>query len=157
MKTFAKILTGITLAALLFVGYYVVSSRLLTDVSVTITPATDRVEEYERIQDDVAAGRYEGLDALDTIDAYYFVTMNVTARSISPISAEWAQLTPRTTDKDVLIFSSDSGPKDIPFFGTDTFSVTLFTRSRDRARSGWLEYYLFGRLHSQEVAYEPRA
>ena len=155
MKTLAKFLTGLTVAVLLAIGYYVLSSRLLASATVDIVPATDRVEEYERIQNDVAAGLYEGLDALDTIDAYYFVTLNVSARNFSLFPAEWAQLTARADEKDALIFSSDSGPKDIPAFGTGTFSVTVFTRSRDRARSGWLEYYVFGRLHSIDAAYEP--
>ena len=155
MKTLAKFLVGLVVAVLLFMGYYVLSSRLMADATVSITPATDRVEEYERIQNDVAAGLYEGLDALDTIDAYYFVTFSVNVRNFSLFPAEWAQLTARAEDGDALIFSSDSGPKDIPSFGSGAFSVTVFTRSRDRARSGWLEYYVFGRLHSLDVAYEP--
>lgn len=157
MKTLAKMLTGLTIAVAVFIGYYIVSSRLVTDVSVTVTSAAERTEEFDRIERDVAEGLYEGLDAIDAIDAYSFVTLNVSARNFSIFPAEWAQLTARTMDSDALIFSSDSGPKDIPSFGSGSFSVTLLTRSREQTRGGWLEYYIFGRLHSLDVAFEPAA
>ena len=152
MKKIAKLLTGITIVVLLFVGYYILSSRLYTDVHVTVTPAREMQTEFERVSEDVALGRYDGLTALDTIGSYSFVTLDVTAKNYSIFEAEWAQLTMRTVDSDVLLYSQDDGPKDIASFGTGRFSVTILTRSTNIARSGWLEYYIFGRLHSLNVA-----
>ena len=152
MKTIAKILTGLVIAILLFVGYYVVSSRLSARVQVSVLPAASDENAFRSVAENVKNGQYEGVSSLDAINKYYFVTVQTDVRNYSLFPAEWAQFTVRPADSDALIVSSDAGPADVPSFGSGTFRVTLLTQSDSASRSGWLEYYIFGRLHSLEVA-----
>lgn len=152
MKTISKILTGLVIAVLLFVGYYVVSSRLSTAVKVSVLPAKSDEETFRSINQAVREGQYEGISSLDSIENYSFVTVSAEAKNYSLFPAEWAQFTIRPIEGDTLIVSSDAGPKDISSFGTGNLSVRLLTRSTDSTRSGWLEYYIFGRVHTLEVA-----
>ncbi|MDY2770201.1 MAG: hypothetical protein SOU13_09825 [Eubacteriales bacterium] len=152
MKTIAKFLTGLTVALLLFVGYYVWSSSLPAEVSVRVEPASAYPEDFAAVQQMVQDGKLEGVSALDTIQAYYVVTIDVNVSNYSLFTGEWAQLQVRGVDGDLVLLSLDGGPKDIPSFGQNTFSARVFTRSAQEARGGWLEYYVFGRLHTIEIS-----
>lgn len=151
MKAIAKFLTGLTAALLLFVGYYVWSSILPAEVSVRVEPATAFPEEFAAVQQMVQDGKLDGVSALDAIQAYYVVTIDVDVSNYSLFTGEWAQLQVKSVDGDLVLLSLDGGPKDIPSFGKSDFSARVFTRSAQEIRSGWLEYYVFGRLHTIEI------
>jgi len=148
MKSTAKFLTGLTLAVVLVVGYYIISSRLFLNVQTSAVPAIQRQAEFEQIVEDVNAGRYEGVLSIGDINAYSFLTIEIEAKNFSPFTAEWIQFATKRLDGDVLISMQDAGPKDIPSFKTDNFTVTVLTENPETIRGGWLEYYIFGRFHS---------
>lgn len=150
MKTFAKFLTGVTVVIVALLAYYIYSSNLALSVNVTIVPASERADDFDKIAMDVQAGDYENISALRSMEEYYFVTIDVSAKNFSPFPAEWAQFVPRPIEGDVIIASQDAGPKDIERFKEGRFSVTLLTTARETTRTGWLEYYVFGRFHSVE-------
>lgn len=152
MKSIAKFLIGLTMAAVLLIGYYLISSKLPMEMTVNIVPAAFRQEDFDIIKDEIATGKYGGIYSLEDINNYAFVTISLHADNFSPFTAEWTQFTPKTLDGDLLIYQSDSGPKDIKSFNSDDFTVTLFTSNRYIERSGWLEYYIFGRFHSIQVS-----
>lgn len=56
MKTIAKFLTGLTVALLLFVGYYVWSSSLPAEVSVRVESASAYPEDFAAVQQMVQDG-----------------------------------------------------------------------------------------------------
>ncbi len=157
MKTIAKFLTGLTIAIVLFLAYYIVTSQLFTDVTVTVTPAKQNEARFNEIAYDIRTGRIEGVEALGDINDYSFVEFTVNARNYSIFEAEWAQLSVRAEDGDVFTVQSDLGPKDIKSFSNDGFSATLLTKSSEENRSGWLEYYIFGRAHTLQLAPKPEA
>ena len=57
MKTIAKFLTGLTVALLLFVGYYVWSSSLPAEVSVRVESASAYPEDFAAVQQMVQDGK----------------------------------------------------------------------------------------------------
>lgn len=151
MKSFAKFLTGITLVVALLITYYILSSRLYMQVDIRVVPARERAEDFAHVKENVDNGLYGDIGDLEDIDAYYFASIVVKAKNYSLFSAEWAELSVRTIEGDVMLFARDIGPKDIGGFGADSFEVTLLTRASEQQRSGWLEYYIFGRQHTLEV------
>lgn len=150
MKSFAKFLTGITVVIVLLLAYYIYSSNLPLAVSVNVQRAQERKEDFDKIAMDVQAGDYENISALNSIEECYFVTIDVSAKNFSPFTAEWAQFVPKSVEGDILIVNQDAGPKDIERFKEGHFSVTILTTSPEEYRTGWLEYYVFGRFHSAE-------
>ncbi len=152
MKTIAKFLTGLTIAIVLFLAYYIISSRLSVDVTVTVTPASQVEARFNEIAYDISTGRIEGAEALGSVNEYSFVEIYVDARNYSIFMAEWAQFSAKALDGDAYTVESDIGPKDIKSFSNGKFSVTLLTKSGDADRSGWLEYYIFGRAHTLQLA-----
>lgn len=151
MKAFAKFLTGVTIVIVALLAYYIYTANLPTVMTLTVFSALDKSEEFAEIQKDVQDGKYEGVTTLYSIDAYSFVTLNVSAKNFSPFTAEWAQFVPKTTSADTIVLLTDAGPKDIDPFKEAEFTVTLLTTSPDVYRTGWLEYYILGRFHSVEV------
>lgn len=150
MKSFAKFLTGITVVIVALIAYYIYSSTLPLQMTVEVTSAAEKTEAFEKVAAAVLKGEYENVSSLQSAENYYFVTLSVSAKNFSPFPAEWAQFVPKPHEGDVLVVSSDAGPKDIDRFKEDDFTITLLTSSSDNARTGWLEYYIFGRFHSVE-------
>ncbi|MBQ3078761.1 MAG: hypothetical protein IJC48_02010 [Clostridia bacterium] len=148
MKSFAKFLTGLAIIAALLVGYYILSSSLPAEMDVSVTEASAMQTEFQALEELVANGHYEGITSLDDISRYSFVTITIEARNFSPFPAEWTQYTPKGIEGDMLVYMQDAGPKDIRPFQTDDFYVTILTENPTAERSGWLEYYIFGRFHS---------
>ena len=148
MKAIAKFLTGIVIVVALAAVYYIVSSKLPMRMEVSVVPASVQKERFSQITQEVSAGLYDGVSALDDINEYSFVTIIASASNFSPFTAEWTQLSPKRLDGDLLICETDAGPKDIPPFQTGDLSVTILTKNDSADRSGWLEYYIFGRFHS---------
>lgn len=151
MKSFAKFLTGITFVIVALLAYYIYSSNLPVQLDVSVQRASERSEEFAKIAQDVQNGVYEGLSALESIDAYSFVTLTVSAKNFSPFPAEWAQLVPKSAEGDVVSVLTDAGPKDIERFRQAGFSLTILTKNPTAERTGWLEYYILGRFHSVEA------
>ena len=147
MKNIAKFLTGLMLAVALLIGLYIFTSRLSCTVEVKVVPAYQRESVFLALTEDLDEAPLSAEDCC-------FVTFTVTAKNYSLMPAEWTQLTLRPADEDILVAESDIGPKDIPSMGFDTFSTTVLTKSGSIPRSGWLEYYIFGRHHSLNVASE---
>ena len=151
MKSFAKFLTGITLVIVALLAYYLYSSDLPVVVSVNQVNATEKSDEFYQIREDIESGKYEGVSAPYSIDAYSFITLSVSAKNFSPFLAEWAQFVPKGADGDLVVLLDDAGPKDIGRFKESEFTVTILTSSPETYRTGWLEYYILGRFHSVEA------
>lgn len=154
MRAMAKFLVGLTAAVMLFVVYYVLSSRMSASVSVEVIPASMQASRFEALMQDVARGKYEGAAALGDIGEYSFVNIVVNADNYSLFTSEWAQYKLKPLDGDALVIESDAGPKDVRSFKSGRFSITILTQTSEAHREGWLEYYVFGRFHSLKVAPE---
>jgi len=152
MKSFAKFLTGVTFVIVLLLAYYIYTANLPTILNVSVEKAAERSEEFLKIQEDVKNGNYENVSHLDSIDSYYFVTMNLSAKNFSPFAAEWAQFVLKPMEEDVLVLLTNAGPKDIGRFKEASFTITILTSSPEPDRCGWLEYYILGRFHSVDAA-----
>ncbi|MBR3928410.1 MAG: hypothetical protein IKJ65_05330 [Clostridia bacterium] len=154
MKAFAKFLTGITLVIVSLLAYYIYSSNLQVAITQEAVPAAEKNEEFRKILSDVENGKYEGVSTLDSIDAYSFVTLTVSAKNFSPFPAEWAQFVEKKSDADAVVLLTDAGPKDIDRFKEARFTATILTKDPSALRTGWLEYYILGRFHSVEAVSE---
>ena len=152
MKSFAKFLTGVAFVVVALLAYYIYTSTLPVILSVHAQGALEKPEAFSKISEDVKAGKYEGVSALHSIDAYSFVTLTVSAKNFSPFPAEWAQFVAKTTDADALVILTDAGPKDIDRFKEEDFTVTILTTDPEAERTGWLEYYILGRFHSVQAS-----
>ena len=152
MKSFAKFLTGVTFVIVLLLAYYIYTANLPTILNVSVEKAAERSEEFSRIREDVQNGNYENVSHLDSIDSYYFVTLNLNAKNFSGFAAEWAQFVLKPMEEDVLVLLTNAGPKDIERFKEASFTITILTSSPEPDRCGWLEYYILGRFHSVDAA-----
>lgn len=149
MKKLAKALAVFTLIVLIAFGYYLYSSKLLTEYSVTVMPAVLMDDAFDEIKKDIEDGVYEGVSPLSSIDDYVFVTVDVKVKSISPFPAEWVTFGVNRLDGDAVIRSETAGPEDIKAFGESSYSVTLLTSDKTPYRTSILNYYILG--HNRSV------
>ena len=148
MKNFAKFISVFSLILALVCGYYIISSDLSVITTVTVIPAESKKDEFYQISQEIAEGLYGDVKLDGDISDYNLVTVKIDVRNYSLFEAEWAMMQIKEDEYDLLIMPGDTGPKDISSFSADSFTLTILTASDSKDRTGWLEYYIFGRFHS---------
>ena len=151
MKATAKFLTVLTLIIVSLVVYHAISRRLSISPDLRIQPASSNPELFQKIASDVENKTYEGLESLGPIENYSFVTLKAGIKNYSPFPAEWTQLELKSEIGDLVTVNADVGPKDIAPFKTGELSLTVLTESSEAYRSGWINYYIFGRPLTVDV------
>jgi len=148
VKTFTKVLAGITAVFLLFGAYIIFGPRLIvTDVRQSVVSATERQEAFSAIVAGVGRGDFGGnqfkpIESTRLTD-YEFTTVTVAVQNKSVLRAEWAQVGISPVADDIVLVTGE--PTDIPPFGTGELTVSILSHAGAATdRPLWVDYYLFG-------------
>ncbi|MCR4621765.1 MAG: hypothetical protein K5663_06745 [Clostridiales bacterium] len=146
MKKLAIYMLILALICALLLGAYALTATLKTDAEIKTVPASSRAEEFVRLK---------GENALSDIGGYYFADISVKVKNLSPFSAEWITLTAVLPEEDEALEGSGALPVDIDGMGSGELSLTVLTRSPEKLRTAWVDYYILGRYHRTEAQLIP--
>ena len=169
MKTVARISIVLACLAILLAAGYVLSSRLSVSGSVTVTSAAENKEAFDDLK---ARWPQAGLTA--QAQAYSFVTLSVDMKSFSPFKTEWINLIVENENGaivetesrnagemslqkgDLLVSEKNTWIRRMDAFGklegADGLYITfLASASEQPSLRAYVEYYIFGRYHRQEI------
>lgn len=149
MKTIAKLLTFITILALLGCGYLYVSRTMrVTGMNFALVSAADRPDDFTHYRDlsevgDSSISMYESYVADDPTQ-YNFAVISFTVTNWSPFPAEWISLDIEMQDGDVMQIKLNT--EDIPAYNQAQINTLLMTNwgVSDYAREATLTYYIYG-------------
>ena len=149
MRVFAKILTVITLLALLAAGYVIwTADAQVSAEGYRVEAAADRADSFSGVVSALKSGSdnivsYDG-GAVGGADEYVFVTYTVRVRNADLIPFEWVDLTLESKEGDVLLVKPSV--QDIPALNQSLLSFTLMARRGivDYERQATLTYYVYG-------------
>ena len=150
MKIFVKILTVITVVALLLAGYVVwAADARVTAEGYRAEAAADRADAFAG----VISGMKKGSENIVTYDSsemgdaddYVFVTYTIRVRNADLVPVEWIELTLRNQPGDVLLVKPVV--QDIPALSESLLSYTLMVQRAaipSYEREAVLSYYIYG-------------
>lgn len=149
MKAFAKGLIVVTLTIGIIGGYMMFGPHLRVWVEETsVTPATERAEEFRLIMTGVRDGHY-GIHQYHkpgsaSAEDYEFVTVAFTARNNNLLTAEWTQVNMAPASNDVVLVQAD--PVDVRAFQTARITASILTKkgAPQAERQLWVDYYIYG-------------
>ena len=155
MKIFAKILTVITLVALLFAGYVVWASTAQVSVEgYRVEAAADRADSFEGVVNAARRGSDSIVTyrdgAIGTADQYVFVTYTIRVRNLDLMELEWIDLSLQNQSDDILLVKPTV--QDIPPLNQSILSYTLMVERAalpQYERAATLSYYIYG--HYKEI------
>ena len=155
MKTFAKILTVITLVAVLLAGYVGwASTAQVTVEGYRVEAAADRADSFEGIVNAAKRGSDSIVTyrngAIGTADDYVFVTYTIRVRNSDLLELEWIDLAIQNTADDIMLVKPTA--QDIPALNQSILSYTLMVERAalpQYERAAVLSYYIYG--HYKEI------
>ena len=155
MKAFAKVLSVITVAALLLAGYVIwASDARVSAEGYRVEAAADRADSFSGIVSALNSGSdaIVSFDSADIGDAddYVFVTYTIRIRNSDLIPIEWIDLEIENQPDDILFVKP--AVQDIPALNQSLLSYTLMVRrgAVNYERAATLSYYIYG--HYKEMA-----
>ena len=154
MRVFAKILTVITLLALLAAGYVIwASAAQVSAQGYKVEAAADRAGSFAGVVEALRSGSdsivsYDGAP-VGGADQYVFVTYTIRVRNADLVPFEWIDLSVRSKEGDVLLVKP--AVQDIPALNQSLLSFTLMAQRGliDYERQATLSYYVYG--HYRQV------
>ena len=154
MRVFAKILTVITLLALLAAGYVIwASAAQVSAQGYKVEAAADRADSFAGVVEALRSGSdsivsYDGAP-VGGADQYVFVTYTIRVRNADLVPFEWIDLSVRSKEGDVLLVKP--AVQDIPALNQSLLSFTLMAQRGliDYERQATLSYYVYG--HYRQV------
>ena len=174
MKTVAKISIVLACLAILLAAGYVLSSRLSLSGNITVIPASEDMATYEVLKERISTGVSDSNMRIRKAEDIYFVTLSVEMKSFSPFKTEWINLIVENEDGTIMeigssntdafttsenflsIIEQNTWLREINAFGKledgDSLYITFFSSSDAPNLKAYVEYYIFGRYHRQEVA-----
>ncbi len=150
MLKLTKVLTGITMAVLVFllIALYgaVLQVRLVSFEAVSAAETPERFNQLYAAarRDDMGSDLYKRPASEDAAD-YNLITITLQVKNAGVLPAEWLSFQLSPLPGDVALFAGEA--TDIGPFGTQTITITLLSEveaETDR-REVWAEYYVFGR------------
>lgn len=151
MFKLAKVLTGITMVLLVFLLIALYGVYLQVELAeFSAQPASERAELATELigtarRDDMGSDLF-ARPTSNQLENYNLITIQVRAKNVGILPAEWVQLRLAPEIGDVALFPGDAS--DVrPLGGQITITATLLSEShtqQDR-RDIRLEYYIFGR------------
>ena len=154
MKVFAKVLTVITIAALLLAGYVVWTANAQVNAEgYQIKSAADNIDAFNNVISALRSGSdavvgYE-TEGIGSAEDYVFVIYTIRVRNSDLVSIEWIDLELENKPGDVLMMKPVV--QDIPALNQSILSYTLMLPrgAADYERTATLSYYIYG--HYKEV------
>ena len=155
MKIFAKVLTVITLTAVLLAGYVVwAATAQVSAEGYRVEAAADRADSFEGVVGALRSGS-ESIVAYDAnsvgaVEDYVFVTYTLRVRNADLVELEWIDLTLNSQPGDVLLVKPTV--QDIPALNQSVLSYTLMVERAavpNYERTAALSYYIYG--HYKEI------
>lgn len=151
MLKVAKILTGVTMALLVFL--LIVMFGVNVQVSLSELSAVPGGDEPERTlsmveiarADDMASDLFKR-PASTSAEDYQLITISVDVKNLGILPAEWLQLRVGPQLNDFALFPD--APRDLGILGSSgKVTATLLTEvgADASSREIWLQYYIFGR------------
>ena len=156
MKVFAKILTVITLLALLLAGYVIWSAEARVSAEgYRVEAAADRADSFSGVVSALRSGSENIVSYSESpiggADEYVFVTYTIRVRNSDLVPFEWIDLTVENKDGDVLLVKPTV--QDIPALNQSLLSFTLMAQRGgvDYERQAMLSYYVYGHYRTAPV------
>ncbi|MBO4886580.1 MAG: hypothetical protein IKS52_07770 [Clostridia bacterium] len=155
MKIFAKVLSLITLVALLLAGYVVwASTAQVSAEGYLVEAAADRADSFTGVIGALRNGS-ENIVAYDaenigSVEQYLFVTYTIRIRNSDLVELEWIDIALQNQPGDVLLVKPTV--QDIPAINESLLSCTLMVERAgfpNYERAATLSYYIYG--HYKEI------
>ncbi len=147
MKVLAKILTVVTLLAVILYGYVIWTSNAVINY---IGCTASQGDMAERIKTDINRGADTFVMYADSFDEdATLVTYGVRIGNYDVVPFECVGIELETKDGDVLLYSADL--IDVEPFSQALEQITLATTANDLTRHAQLSYYIHGHYKEFEV------